>query len=40
MMVRAFDGTKTLACTEIDLKVLVGPWEFEISFVVINILVV
>lgn len=37
MMVRAFDGTKTSACMEIDLKVLVGPCEFEISFVMIDI---
>lgn len=37
MMVRAFDGTKTSGCREIDLKVLIGPCEFEIPFVVIDI---
>lgn len=37
MMVRAFDGTKTSTYGEIDLKVLVGPCEFEIPFVVIDI---
>lgn len=36
----AFDGTKTSACGEIDLKVLIGPCEFEISFVVVHIPVV
>lgn len=37
MMVRAFGGTKNLACGEINLKVLIGPSEFEISFVVVDI---
>lgn len=38
MIVRAFDGTKTCACGEIDLKILVGPCEFELSFVVVEII--
>lgn len=40
MMVRAFHGTKTLACGEIDLTILVGPCEFEVSFVIVNILTI
>lgn len=37
MMVRAFDGTKTSTNREIDLKVIIGPCEFEIPFVVVEI---
>lgn len=37
MMVQAFGGTKTSACGEIDLKVLICPCEFEISFVVVDV---
>lgn len=33
MMVHAFDETKT----EIDLKILIGPCEFELSFVAVDI---
>lgn len=40
MMIQAFDGTKTSVCGEIDLKILVGPYEFEVSFVVVNILTI
>lgn len=38
MMVRAFDGTKTSSLGEIDLKMLNGPCEFEVSFVVVDVL--
>lgn len=37
MMVCAFDGTKTSDYGEIDLKILVDPYEFEVSFVVMDI---
>lgn len=37
MMVVAFDGTKTSACGEVDLKILMGPCKFEVSFVVVDI---
>lgn len=37
IMVRAFDGTKTSAYGEIDLKVLVGPCEFGVSLVVMDV---
>lgn len=37
MMVRAFDGTKTLACGETDLKALIGPCKFKISFFLVDI---
>lgn len=37
MMVRAFDGAKTSAYGEINLKVLVGPYEFEIPSVLVDI---
>lgn len=37
MMVRTFDGIKKVTPGEIDLKVLIGPCEFEISFVVVDI---
>lgn len=40
MMVKAFDETKTSACGEIDPKVLIGPCEFDIPFIVDHILVV
>lgn len=33
-MVHAFDGTKTSVSGEIDLKILVGPYELDISFLV------
>lgn len=36
MAVRAFDGTKTSACREFDLKVFTGPYGFKISFVVVH----
>lgn len=38
MMVQAFDVTKTSACWEIDLKLLIGPCKFVVSFVVVDIL--
>lgn len=37
MMVRAFDGTKTAALREIDLKLMIGLWKFEIPFVDVDI---
>lgn len=37
LMVRAFDGTKTSTYGEIDLKATIGPCEFEISFVVVDV---
>lgn len=37
MMVRAFDETKTSTCREIDLKMIIGSCEFEITFVVVDI---
>lgn len=37
MMVRAFDGIETSACQEIDLKILIGPCEFQVSFIVVDI---
>lgn len=37
MMVRAFDGTGTSACGKIDLKILAGPCEFEVSFLIVDI---
>lgn len=40
MMVQAFDGTKTLACEKIDLKVTIGPREFKIPFVGVDIPIV
>lgn len=36
MMVRAFDGTKKSICREVDLKILAGPSEFEVSFVIVD----
>lgn len=35
-MVRAFDGTKTSACGKVDLKILISPYEFEVSFVILD----
>lgn len=35
-IVRAFEGIKTLDCGKINLKILIGPWEFEVSFVVVD----
>lgn len=40
MMVWAFDDTKASACREIDLKILVSLYKFEISFVTVDIPVV
>lgn len=40
MTVEAFEGTKTSACREVDLKILVGQCEFEVSFVILDIPVV
>lgn len=40
MMVRAFDGIKTSACEDIDLKVPIGPCELKIPIVVIDIPVI
>lgn len=37
MMVRAFSGSKTSTCNKVDLKILVGPYEVEVSFVVVVI---
>lgn len=34
---RAFDGTKISTCDKIDLNILIGPCEFEVSFVVVDI---
>lgn len=36
VMRRAFDGIKTAALDEVDLKVTVGPCEFEIPLLVVN----
>lgn len=38
MIVHAFDRTKTVACGEINLKVLNEPCKFAGSFVVVDIL--
>lgn len=40
MIVHAFDDTKTFICDKIDLKILFSPSEFEVPFVVIDIVVV
>lgn len=40
MMVRALDGIKTSTCEAIDLKILVGPCEFKVSLVIVDILAV
>lgn len=37
MMVQASLWAMTAALGEIDLKVLIGPWEFKIPFVVVDI---
>lgn len=37
VMVRAFNGTKTVLLGEIDVRVLIRPCDFEIPFVVVNI---
>lgn len=37
MMVLAFDGTKTSTCGELDLKILIASYEFEVSLVVMDI---
>lgn len=37
IMVQAFDGTKTSTCVEIDRKVLIGPCEFEVFFLLADI---
>lgn len=36
MMIRAFHGIKTWAYGEIDLKMITGPYEFELPFVVVD----
>lgn len=36
MMVQVFDGTKTSACGEVNLKFLVGPCELEVPFVMLD----
>lgn len=38
MMVHAFYGTKMSSYREIDLKILIGPCDFEVSFVDVDIL--
>lgn len=40
MTVQAFEGTKTSACGEVDLKILVGQCEFEVPFIILDISVV
>lgn len=37
MMVLAFDGIKTSASGEIDLKVMIGPPVFKTLFIVVDI---
>lgn len=40
VMVQTFDSTKTSACGEVDLKILISPREFEVSFIIVDIPVV
>lgn len=40
MMVRAFNGTKTSTCGEIDHKILVVSYELKVFFAVVDILVI
>lgn len=37
-MMVGFDDAKTSTCREVDLKTVVGPYEFGVSFVSANIL--
>lgn len=37
VMVRTFDGAKIVTVEEMDFKVTIGPYEFEIPFVIVDI---
>lgn len=39
MMVRAFDGSKSVVVGEVDLVLAFGPCQFEVSYIVVDILV-
>lgn len=37
MMVRAFDGCKSVTVGEVDLTLEIGPFKFKVPFIVIDI---